>query len=527
MKLVFKFGDTKIKIPYEDLENYFDVGKIYKMFSDMYKTAENPFFNLFPSSVSPGKDMNGNVLSNLMNYYNNVNKAYQNHTKNSFGEDDNEDILPVNGHDIYNYVARYGIANCQIQAIMTLDGKLDNDKLSKAVRLSFDAEPVFGCRFVENNPPFWKRRDDLDKIVLCTLEENNNTDQAVKRFLDSPLNMDTDPMVKLRLIRSEQNDVLALKVNHACCDGTGVKEYIQLLADIYSIIDENKDYVSEPRNRTRSDQDRLFESLGITDLDSAFVPGSEILLPTWPFPWQQDSSNCTHMEIRKLSELQFEKISEYAKSRGATINDLILTAFYRAMFDMGKPVYGYPMEIPVTVDLRRYLPEHRTEAIRNFSGSVNTQLSMKVNETFDETLSRVIPVMREIKSGYPGVQSAIGLERIEKMSFDETLAYYQVNPKAADSDEYPVYGGDKCVPTLSNLGYVSKSLIRFGKNIVNDASIISPVVRAPGILLMISTYNGTVTMSMGYYEKSIHRSDINTLLDRVKNELVEFADSPK
>ena len=40
-------------------------------------------------------------------------------------------IIPVNGHDICNYVARYDMANFQIQAIMKLDGKLDFDKLVK------------------------------------------------------------------------------------------------------------------------------------------------------------------------------------------------------------------------------------------------------------------------------------------------------------------------------------------------------------------------------------------------------------
>ena len=110
---------------------------------------------------------------------------------------------------------------------------------------------------------------------------------------------------------------------------------------------------------------------------------------------------------------------------GATVNDFILTAYYRAMLEMRQPIYGLPMEIPITIDLRRYLPDHKTQAIRNFSGSVSTKLTMELNEPFSETLQRVANMMNEIKKGYPGLQSAIGLERIEKISFRETLAYYQ------------------------------------------------------------------------------------------------------
>ena len=44
------------------------------------------------------------------------------------------DIIPADAHDMCNYVAKYHMANFQIQAIMTLDGPLDFDKLVKAVR---------------------------------------------------------------------------------------------------------------------------------------------------------------------------------------------------------------------------------------------------------------------------------------------------------------------------------------------------------------------------------------------------------
>ena len=139
------------------------------------------------------------------------------------------------------------MANFQIQAIMKLDGRLDFDKLSRAVRLSVDAEPVFGCRFVENDPPYWKRLDNIDKIKFCSFEETDNPDEAIQRFLESPLDMDNDPMVKVKLIRSDQYDTLCLKINHACCDGAGTKEYIQLLSEIYSCIDQENDiFIPKP-----------------------------------------------------------------------------------------------------------------------------------------------------------------------------------------------------------------------------------------------------------------------------------------
>ncbi len=469
-----------------------------------------------------------NTTRSMFNYYMETTKLYEKYmdmNKPKIGKTpDSPDVLPANGHDIYNYVARYGIGNCQIQAIMKLDSILDFDKLSKAVRLSVDEELVFGCRFVEGNPPYWRRLENIDEVVFCTFEEVVDVNEAVQRFLDSPLNMDTDPMVKVKLLRSGQYDTLCIKLNHACCDATGTKEYIQLLSEIYSSLDfEDGMFTPTPKGRSRKDQDRLFRELGIENPDSEWIPGSDISITTWAFPWKQGVfSTTTNNLVLRFAPGQLEQMKSYAKSSGNTVNNLILAALYRAMLKMGQPLYGLPMQIPITVDLRRYLPDHKTEAIRNFSGSVNTWLSMVENEAFDDTLSRVGCMMNEIKNAYPGLQSAIGLERLEKISFQDTLAYYKASTKTDKKISHcPAYWGEKCVPTLTNMGIISESLIKLGNTTVTDAFLTAPIVSTPGLLLVASTYNDILTLTVGFFEDTVLREDVEKLLNSIKSELLE------
>lgn len=503
MKMKIKFGN--IKYNYEG-----EISEFYNTMADMFTKCNLDFMNKMYENLPP----------NLMNYYKDINKIFEEYMhmyKPNFGSNpDNPDILPANGHDIYNYVARYGLTNYQIQAILTLDGHIDFEKLSRAVRLSIDSQPILGCRFIENEPPYWKRLDNIDKIEFCSMEDTENPETAVSSFLENPINMDYDPMIKVKLIRSEQYDIICIKNNHACCDGSGTKEYIQLLSEIYSIIDQdNGIFITKPVKRSRKDQDRLFSKLGIPDPRKEWISGSEITKATWPFPWKLEHSDITHNVICRLPAELLDEMSLYSKAKNVTINDLFLTAYYRAMAAMEPPVYDEPMEISVTVDLRRYLPDHKTEAIRNFSGSEFARLSLVPNESFSETLYRVAPMMNEIKNNRPGLQSAIGLERIEKLTFSETLAYYKV------VSQWPYSCTDKCAPVLSNLGFLSNSLLKFGKKIVTDAYILPPVVREPGLLLMVSTYNGIITLASGYYEASIPREYIDTLLNKIKAELIE------
>ena len=389
MDVKIKIGNTKIKFAYED-------------FLGMLKSNENLFDIIFSkSNLDFYYKFYENMSKGMFSYYKELNKSFVEYwdiNKHEIGTiPDEPGVYPANGQDIYNYDGPYRMGNFHSQAILKLDGKLDFDRLSKAVRLTVDAEPVLGCSFVKGNPPYWKRLTNIDEVEFCSFEEVSDVNEAVKRFLDSRLDMDNDPKIKIKLIHSGTYDVLALKVNHACCDGTGVKEYIQLLSDIYSKTDGSGEaYTPKPTNRGRSDQDRLFKSLGIENPNDFWIPGSDTSSPTWAFPWIQDTSNKTQIVVCKLLPDQLDRISTYAKSKGATYNDVILAAYYRAMLGMGHPLYGVPMTVNVTVDLRRYLPDKKTESIRNFSGSVNSSLYMVENESFEETLSRVAYMMKEI-----------------------------------------------------------------------------------------------------------------------------------
>jgi NRPS condensation-like uncharacterized protein len=215
-------------------------------------------------------------------------------------------------------------------------------------------------------------------------------------------------------------------------------------------------------------------------------------------------------------------MKSYAKSRGATINDLLLTAIYRAMFKISKTPYGVPMDIPVTLDLRRYLPDKKTEAIRNLTGGLIVRIPRKAHESFEGTLSRVTSETEIIKNGHPGIQNAIGAERAEKLNFYQVCALFKAMSKAVEiASQNPFYVPITCGLTLSNFGFISKPLIKFGEHTVIDAYIIPPVVRAPGILLVASTYNDIISLAVGYYKPSARQADMEKLLNVIKFELME------
>ncbi len=508
MELIYKIGDKKLRIGSDGKAEYIDNRVNPAKPDSMEINLDHLYmaYQMFPSNVRSYIDTLSALVIKEPQY-----RTYED-IRNIPG------AIPATGNDIYNYIARYGMANYQIQTVLKFSKRLDPMKLINAVNIANSAQPVFGCRFVENQPPYWLPLSELEKRRIFSFVETNNPEDAIRRFLESPLDMDKDPVVKIRLISSGGNDTLCLKINHTCTDGSGANEYIHLLSDIYNSIDQNREYVYTPSKRTRADQDRLLDRLGIKDPEAVRDPSAEIPKNIWPFRWKIGVPDEISSSVCKIPRGYLGILLEYAKAKGVSVNDLFLTGYYRAMFEMSQPPVGIPMDIAMTVDLRRYLPNQRTEGIRNFSGGFLTRLPRIVNEPFENTLTRVTSIMNVVKNGTPGLQSAVGLEHVEKDDFYGMLTYYK-----NISQIFKLCSGffGHCTPILSNLGFIDKSLLRFGEAYVTDAYIIPPAMCAPGILLCIGSYNNEITLSVSYYKSQAYRDQMEKLLNLIKKELIE------
>ncbi|KNY28868.1 condensation domain protein [Pseudobacteroides cellulosolvens ATCC 35603 = DSM 2933] len=420
--------------------------------------------------------------------------------------------MKADGQDWANHIARYCSCNAQIQAVLEFEERLDIEKMKKAVRLSVDAEPVLGCSFVEDpEEAYWERLKDIDSVEWCMLEETEDSADAVHKFITSTLEPELYQL-QVRIIRSHEKDTLCVKINHACCDGGGIKEYLQVLADIYNHLCTDESYMPEVNNNCRGDTAKVYRKLGIADPRMAYNPQLAALKPNWVFPYNEGKPDKLKTAVRKIEKDQFNTISAYARENGATINDMILTAFYRTMFDMLLPEALQPMEIYVSVDLRRYLPQRKAAGICNLSGVVNARVERKEGETFSATLRRVSTVMNNLKRSNPGVHSAASMDLLRTMKYkDAAEALMKIRKRIEDSG--------KSSPILSNIGGIAQYPFRFGGSTVTDAYIITPAMYSPSFMLGASTYHNNLTLCVSYYEPSIHMGDIEKFMDILQNQL--------
>ena len=418
--------------------------------------------------------------------------------------------FPVTAQDMFNYIARYTASNHQLNCVLAIDGLIDTVILSKAVRHTVDIESILRCRFVECPEPYWEEREDIDSLNYISIVETNKPDLEMEDFVVESLDPCVDPLLKVRVIRAK-TDYICIKVDHACCDGGGLKEYVSLLADAYTGLMANT-ITDIKKTGGRRDQGQVFEVLNITDPRQAWDSSRGDRQATWGFPSNPGIEERPKVAVRRISGEEFSRLVQGAQHKGCTINDILMTAFYRGYYEVVKPGEGRPMDIELTVDLRRYIPDGHTGVLCNLSGSETVTLDVKKGERFKETLAKAIQQARRMKQGLFGMQTAFVFEVFQSIGFNQALDWFRQMRQQAVQNKL-------ANPFLSNFGEVSSSTIKFGCRKVIDAYMVSPVFFAPGLMLGVSTYREVLTLTIGFYQTSTDSDNISLLLDQVITQL--------
>jgi len=381
--------------------------------------------------------------------------------------------------------------------LASFNGKLDMMRLQKSVDLSAEAFPLLKCRFNEGTErPYWEYCSNTTKEML-TLIETEDAETAVNQFLVSEIITPTGPQIKLKVIRDTNADTLIVVMNHMLCDAAGFKDYLYLLSSIYNKIREDADYHPSALGSRRLSQitgrfswkDRIKILLSKNDM-STHDPAKLKL--------EGDLSN-PFIEIRSIPKEVFLNLKEYARNHDATINDMILTAYIRTLYE----IFGYVFAIPSTVDLRKYLSDHKAEGICNLCTNLTCDIGSDIGTSFEDTLLKVRDSMKKEKSSIACIKSMLVMEKV-----------YDVLPyKLAESIVNKSF--DNALIAFTNIGIIDKTQFYFDGLQIIKAYMTGSVKYSPYFQLAVSTFDNNPVLSVNLFGSQADRDTISDFLDKV------------
>lgn len=434
-------------------------------------------------------------------------------------------------------------------------GVLDAGALGRAVRRSAELVPLLASRFAAHPfRPCWEPMDESRRARLFSVEtmENGDAEEAALRFLTTCTDEAAGPQAEVKLICAPGGDTLCVLMNHMVCDGAGFKEYLALLASLYTRYAAPAEAASKAGDASRAEPARLRDGgrpqderllrggrgigqvyrqfRGMAKLRAVFArggfpgPGGDRKPAgsrpvgsrpagnrpaSGPAHFPLDGASAARrpfIERLRLGAARFARLREYGRARGATVNDVVLAAYARALCALLPREEAANLVVPNMVDLRRYLPGRRTGALCNLSSMFPCPVGDTAGEDFDGTLGRVREMTARSKAELPGLAGLPLLRGLLLLPFCAArrifLRFYK-NPLTG----------------MTNIGVLGEDALRFGDAAPREAWATGSIKHPPYFQLAFTTYRGEVTFTVCEYGTPGDRARIRRFFALLEGEL--------
>ena len=407
--------------------------------------------------------------------------------------------------DIWQYLCGQiydPLIRCRIDFV----GRVDEEALRRAVTESLGTIPLMGCCFEgSGRKPYWIDRGFTGEDMIRVVEAGPDVDGEIVRAYSSRIDVGSEPPLKIILVRSGGGDTLCAIVSHLVCDGAGFKEYLYLVAELYTKV-RHGERLPVPHRYDRSTKP-LYARVG---------PMERIRIlrtpqPVYDFTLKDQcgvdfhsGESETFMEHRTVSSEDFSSFRAFAKQNGATVNDGLMALFARSFCRETATTH---MAFTSTIDYRRFIPPGVNYGITNYAGNCTCSLPVEPGESLQRTLTRVSSQMRVYKTGKYSLRGAIGCDvAVRLFSFTwmkKHCAAILATPAVA----------------FTNIGIFDVGEPGFDRTPIRSVSMTASIKPRPYLQLSASTYRGTCTLSCNIYGSQEERLFVDRILDGIVEEI--------
>lgn len=400
-------------------------------------------------------------------------------------------------------------------AVYYYDSMLDETALKQAYTYVVSRIPVLHSTF--NNSffsPYWKE-NEFSADDFFSFEITDDPEAAVQKFTSQSVPPDGKVQLRVRLIRSDGKDILACILNHMCADGSDMKYIYAKAAESYSNFKKTGRFEVEIKNGTRSAL-QVYDNMSPEDKAVAkklykniSAVKSNICFPLTP-PSKQDTNRIIRAT---LSEKDFFAMKARGKTQGATVNDIILVAYFRALYSV-LPGYTGPLAVPCMYDLRKYMKNRDTAGVTNSIGFMPCTLDGDLGADMPAAVEKVKAALADSKKDpYTGLYSLPLLDLAYKV-FPHGIAQIAIRMGYKN----PLIG-------MSNIGIIKPEEFVMGQAKLLNAWYTGATKYKPYMQLALTTFENAITFSIAIRGNDTDGEIFEKFLKKIICDLIEYGRS--
>ncbi|MEI7434463.1 MAG: hypothetical protein WCJ93_09450 [Methanomicrobiales archaeon] len=415
-------------------------------------------------------------------------------------------LIQLNPFDFFSELLR-AHSDQVIHMVLYFDGKLDPDRMRRAVMDTMVAEPVCNSRLVEaHDTLWWEPLPTACPGDSFTVVEKIGLNSAISLALSENIDPYEGPQIKVLLIRASEGggDVLVINACHVAMDGRGLKDLAGLIMELYHRSLEDLPSIPGRKPILTCDFPLISTLLPYRDgpsLPEEFSSGGN----RWTFPVRTREVDLPAYAVMTISGSRLTSIHAKRKEIGVTLNDLILAVVAKACSNLEPGIDQVEYSFLTTVDLRRYHPVPG-RSVLNYSTAFEVRIPVQPNDTISCLCRDVHEIMETKKNDFPGMKDALDAEKLWESGV--SVARETLRTRIADPDNY-----ENRIPIVTNTGIIDQGLANHCTPHVINACMLPCHAPPPAIFVAISTYLDTMTISSTYYRAAVADEQVRAFFD--------------
>ena len=400
-----------------------------------------------------------------------------------------------------------------IHTAVTYDGNIDVDILRKSVYRVVTHFPILRSTFHSGAiSPHWEVNEDytLEEMADSVICDDIKT--SVLTSLSKEISYKSKLQFEITVHYSRGQSAISVLVNHMCLDGADFKYFIGKIVEGYNLIANGGDISTLELKCGSRSYEQIYKDMTAEEAEEArklFKNVSRTGVKN-KFAFTDDTDCSTRFNFKKLSSETVQALKAKGKEYGATLNDVFMTAYARAISTRLAPSNDKRLVVTSMKNLRDHIDGSSSESMTNLTGFMPCILD-ELGENFCDTLQKVKEQNASSKQ-----DKYCGLYGIPLLALAFKLFPYSIAEFAIKLGyENPLIG-------MSNIGVIPDEYVNLTGLKCVDAFMTGATKFKPYIQLTSTTFNGETTLCIAQKCSDEDERKIRELLDAVEKELKEF-----
>ncbi|MGN1315644.1 MAG: hypothetical protein ACI4VW_01135 [Acutalibacteraceae bacterium] len=362
---------------------------------------------------------------------------------------------------------------------------VDETAFKNVAVCAMESAPCLHSKVIMNPiTPYWKVADyNINDLVFC--REVEDLEKTKKEFFSREIPLNSNVQMNIGLFYHGDKTYILFIWNHMCMDGGGFKTFWSDFCKGYT------DYVLKgitplcfsvgSRKYTEVYRDMEGAKKIKAKLQFANISPRD----KHRFPFENDNiENDVIIVSRKIDKEYFGKAVNYAKSVGASVNDLLVASYIDALKKIANFNSNESISVSCATDLRRHIKDKSAIGYTNHVSFSHCAVEM-MGDNLKETIEIVKNKTKELKN-----DEFMGLHGLPLLNIGyKTMIYLQAEPIVKLFYRNPTL-------SVSNVGAIDTSAFSLAENKPFSAFVAGAAKNKPCAVMTALSINGDLSVSI-------------------------------